>query len=181
VSAPRAEIVVRRPRPDDAAAIAATMGDPDVLSGLLQLPYPTEATWRKRIEEMPTGHTSAELFLVAERGGVVVGNAGVVPMQPVRRRHAAHVGMAVAREAQGQGVGGALMAALVDWADNWAQLLRLELTVYTDNAPAIALYRRFGFEHEGTMRAFALRNGEYVDTFCMARLHPNPPRLPPPP
>jgi L-phenylalanine/L-methionine N-acetyltransferase len=179
VSAPRPEILIRRPRPDDAAAMVATMGDLEVLSGLLQLPYPTEATWRKRIEDMPTGHTTAELFLVAERGGVVVGNAGVMPMQPVRRRHAAHLGMAVAREAQGQGVGSALMAAMVDWADRWAQLLRLELTVFTDNAPAIALYRKFGFEHEGTMRAFALRNGAYVDTFCMARLHPNPPRLPP--
>jgi putative acetyltransferase len=178
VSAPRPEILIRRPRPDDAAAITATMGDLDVLSGLLQLPYPTEATWRKRIEEMPTGHTSAELFIVAERGGVVVGNAGVVPMQPVRRRHAAHLGIAVAPEAQRQGVGRALMAALVDWADNWAQLLRLELTVYADNAPAIALYRKFGFEHEATMRAFALRNGVFVDTFGMARLHPRPPALP---
>lgn len=160
--------------------MVATMGDEAVFAGLLQLPYPTEAMWRKRIEEMPTGHTTQELFLVAERGGLVVGNAGVMPMQPVRRRHAAHLGMAVAREAQGQGVGSALMAAMVDWADNWAQLLRLELTVYTDNAPAIALYRKFGFVLEGTMQAFALRNGVYVDTHCMARLHPNPPRLPQP-
>jgi putative acetyltransferase len=125
-------------------------------------------------------HTTQELFIVAERGRVVVGNAGVMPMQPVRRRHAAHIGMAVAREAQGQGVGSALMAAMVDWADRWAQLLRLELTVYADNAAAIALYRRFGFVHEGTLRAFALRQGAYVDAHCMARLHPNPPRLPSP-
>jgi len=178
VSAPRPEIVVRRPRADDAAAIVATMGDVEVLSGLLQLPYPTEAAWRKRIEEMPTGPTTAELFLVAERGGVVVGNAGVQPPQHVRRRHTAGIGMAVAREAQGQGVGSALMAAIVDWADQWAQLLRLELTVYTDNTAALTLYRKFGFEVEGTHRAYALRQGVYVDAFCMARLHPNPPRLP---
>lgn len=170
--------MIRRPRPEDAAALVATMGERDVLAGLLQLPYPTEAMWKKRIEEMPTGPTTAELFLVAERGGVVVGNAGVHPLQHVRRRHAAGIGMAVASVAQGQGVGSALMAAVVDWADNWAQLLRLELTVYTDNAAAHALYRKFGFEVEGTHRAYALRDGVYVDTFCMARLHPNPPRLP---
>jgi putative acetyltransferase len=177
VSAPE-PILIRRPRPEDAAAILTTMGDPAVMPGLLQLPYATEAMWRKRIEEMPTGPTTAELFIVAERGGTVVGNAGVHPLQHVRRRHAAGIGMAVAREAQGQGVGTALMAAIVDWADNWAQLLRLELTVYTDNAAALALYRKFGFELEGTHKAYALREGVYVDAFCMARLHPQPPRLP---
>ena len=171
-------IVIRRPRPEDAAAVAATMGDPSVLPGLLQLPYPTDAMWKKRIEEMPAGPTSAELFIVAERGGVVVGNAGAHPPVHVRRSHTAGIGMAVAPHAQRQGVGTALMAALIDWADNWAQLLRLELTVYTDNQTAIALYTKFGFEPEGTHRAYALRNGVYVDALCMARLHPNPPRLP---
>lgn len=171
-------ILIRRPRADDAAAMVAIMGDLGVLSGLLQVPYPTEAMWRKRIDEMATGASTAELFIVAERGGEVVGNAGAHPLLPVRRRHAAGIGMAVAKHAQGQGVGTALMRALVDWADRWAQLLRLELTVYTDNAAALALYRKFGFEIEGTHRAYAIRDGVYVDALAMARLHPNPPRLP---
>jgi L-phenylalanine/L-methionine N-acetyltransferase len=172
------DILIRRPRPEDAAAILATMNDPAVLPGLLQMPYATEAMWKRRIDEMAVGPTTGELFIVAERGGDVVGNAGVHPLGPVRRRHAASIGMAVARHAQGQGVGTALMAAIVDWADRWAQLLRLELTVYTDNAAALALYRKFGFVHEGIHRAYALRDGEYVDAHFMARLHPRPPALP---
>jgi len=59
----------------------AIMGDPDVLPGLLQLPYATEAAWKKRIEEMPVGPTTAELFIVAARGGEVLGNAGVHPFR----------------------------------------------------------------------------------------------------
>ena len=157
--------------------MVAIMGDLAVLSGLLQLPYATEAAWQKRIEEMPVGPTTAELFIVAERGGEVVGNAGVHPVQHVRRSHSAGIGMAVAKHAQGQGVGTALMTAIIDWADNWAQLLRLELTVYPDNDAALALYRKFGFVHEGTLRAYALRNGVYIDAHCMARLHPKPPAL----
>jgi len=51
------------------------------------------------------------------------------------------------------------------------------LTVYTDNAAAIALYRKFGFELEGTHRAYGLRDGRYADVHAMARLHPNPPQL----
>lgn len=154
------------------------MSDPLVARGLLQMPHGSEAFWRKRIDEMAAGSGTAELFLVAERAGVVVGNAGLTAQGAVRRRHAMGLGMAVARDAQGQGVGTALMAALVDWADNWAQVLRLELTVFVDNLPALALYRRFGFELEGTLRAYVLRDGVYVDAHTMARLHPRPPQLP---
>jgi putative acetyltransferase len=69
------------------------------------------------------------------------------------------------------------MAAMCDYADRWAGVLRLELSVYVDNAPAIALYRKFGFVVEGTFRAYAMRDGAYVDAYAMARLHPNPPRI----
>jgi putative acetyltransferase len=71
----------------------------------------------------------------------------------------------------------ALMAALCDYADRWVGVLRIELTVYTDNAMAIRLYRKFGFELEGTAKGYALRDGTYVDAHAMARLHPNPPRI----
>jgi putative acetyltransferase len=37
-------------------------------------------------------------------------------------------------------------------------------------AEALALYKKFGFEIEGTGRNFALRNGDYVDAYYMARL-----------
>jgi L-phenylalanine/L-methionine N-acetyltransferase len=47
---------------------------------------------------------------------------------------------------------------------------RLELAVYVDNAPAIRLYKRFGFEIEGTRRAAAFRDGAFVDDHVMARL-----------
>lgn len=86
------------------------------------------------------------------------------------------LGISVAAEAQGQGVGSALMGAMCDYADRWMGMLRMELTVYTDNAVAIVLYRKFGFEIEGTFRAYAMRDGQYVDAHSMARLHPDPPR-----
>ena len=70
----------------------------------------------------------------------------------------------------GQGIGTALLTALLDTADRWLGIWRVQLTVYVDNAPAIRLYERFGFEVEGTHRAYALRDGRYVDAHVMARL-----------
>jgi len=78
--------------------------------------------------------------------------------------------MAVRDDWQGKGVGSALMRAAVDLADKWLNLSRLELDVYTDNEPAIRLYKKFGFGVEGTLMNFAFRDGQYVNAFLMARL-----------
>ncbi len=69
-----------------------------------------------------------------------------------------------------RGIGSAILAALVGAADDWLDLKRLELTVFADNAHAIALYERFGFVAEGTLRAYAYRAGCYADCLTMARL-----------
>ena len=101
--------------------------------------------------------------------GKVIGMIGL-HREADRRAHAASIGMAVHDAYAGRGAGSALMAAVVDLADNWLQLKRLELSVYADNPPAIALYERFGFEREGLLRAYAWRGGAFVDAVTMARL-----------
>jgi putative acetyltransferase len=175
--ATRPPLTLRRATPADAAALAHQMADNGVFANLMQLPWPTEALWRQRLEKMAAAGESAELLLLAERDGVLLGSLGLHPMDRVRRRHAAMLGISVGAAHQGQGVGTALMQAVCDYADRWAHLLRLELTVFADNARAIALYRRFGFEQEGRHRAYALRDGVYVDVLSMARLHPHPPAV----
>ena len=167
----RSSIIVRRAEPRDAEALCATFSAPQAMAGTLQLPLPSVEVWRKRIADTP----AEDYFLVAEAGGEVVGNAGLhVAAKSPRRRHAGYIGMSVRDDWHGKGVGSALMAAMIDIADNWLGYRRLELTVYTDNAAALALYRKFGFEIEGTLREYALRGGKYVDAYAMARLRAVP-------
>ena len=168
-------ITVRKATPDDAPSYARIMGEPDVYSNLLQVPFTDADTWRARLTDS-CAPGKQDLGIVAELDGEVVGTAGLHPVgAALRRRHVMTLGIAVARAAQGRGVGSALMQALVDYADNWAGVLRIELTVYPDNARAIRLYEKFGFVLEGRHAAYALRNGEFVDTLTMARLHPAQP------
>ncbi len=169
-------VTLRRATTQDAAAYARQMGDDAIYPGLMQLPYPSEELWKAQLTENLSPARADHLLLVAEHDGTVVGSAGLHPQPRLRRRHAATLGISVARDTQGRGVGTALMQALCDYADNWAQVLRIELTVFASNARAIALYRRFGFEHEGRMRGFALRAGVYEDALAMARWHPKPPQ-----
>jgi putative acetyltransferase len=170
-------ISVRRACTHDAAAYARIMGDPAVFPGLMQMPYTNEELWRARLADS-SAPGKIDLLLVAELDGSVVGSAGLHPAgNSLRRRHALLLGISVVPDAQGRGVGSALMAALCDYADNWMGTLRLELDVYTDNTRALALYRKFGFEMEGTHKGYALRDGQYVDSYSMARFHPRPPGI----
>ena len=164
---PPLEITIRHAKPGDFEALHRIFSDPLVVAGTLQLPFPSAEMWRRRLAEPPEGMFS----LVACLGDEVVGEISL-HTHPTRwrMRHVASISMAVRDDRQGQGVGTALMRAVLDLADNWLNLTRIELRVYTDNVPAIALYEKFGFEREGTHRRLAFRDGEYVDGYSMARV-----------
>jgi putative acetyltransferase len=167
---PDSPIVIRAPRPEDLPAVIAILNQRSTSAMTMQAPYTTEAEAQFRVASDATNR-----LFVAEFDNIVVGHAGL-HLYTRRRAHVGSLGMSVSEEHRGRGVGGALMDAIIDLADNWYNLLRLELEVYTDNAPAIRLYERNGFVIEGTHRAYVYRLGEFVDAYTMARLR-QPPRL----
>lgn len=146
--------------------LSALYNDPAVARQVLQMPYQAPELWRKRL----VLDDERRVTLMAMHQDQVVGGASLEQYPRVRRSQCGSIGMGVAVAWQGRGVGSRLLAELLEVADNWMGLRRVELTVYTDNAPAIALYRKFGFEVEGTLREFALRDGVYADVLSMARL-----------
>ncbi|WFU03861.1 GNAT family N-acetyltransferase [Rhizobium sp. CB3171] len=158
-------VEIRAARPSDAEAVALMANLPGYRAGTLRLPFQSVEETRQWLEKP----APASINLVAVLDGQVVGNAGM-RRHSGRQIHTGHLGMGVHDDFTGRGIGSALLAALVDAADNWLAIKRLELTVYIDNGPAIRLYEKFGFETEGRLRAFAFRNGEYVDAFTMARV-----------
>ncbi len=158
-------VEIRAACPSDAEGIAAIANLPGFRAGTLRLPFQSVEETRQWLEKSPPNSTG----LVAVLDGQIVGNAGLNRLAG-RRIHSGSIGMGVHDDYTGCGIGSALLGALVDIADNWLAIKRLELTVYIDNAPAIGLYEKFGFETEGRLRAFGFRNGEYVDAFTMARL-----------
>jgi putative acetyltransferase len=113
--------------------------------------------------------TQNDHVLVAEVDGAVVGNVSLHILTMPRVRHIAHLGIMVDADYQSQGIGRALMTAALDLADNWLMLKRIELDVFVDNQRAVSLYRSLGFVVEGTRKHAAVRNGEYVDDYLMAR------------
>jgi putative acetyltransferase len=162
------DIQIRHAELDDLQSIHEIYSCQKAFSGTLQLPYPSLELWRQRLSNVPAGTYN----LVAVVDKKVVGQLGLhtFPNTP-RRKHVGTIGMGVHDNWQGKGIGTALLSACIDMADNWLNLLRLELEVYTDNEAAIRLYKRFGFVHEGTLSKHAFREGKYVNSYLMARLH----------
>ncbi|KPF42405.1 GNAT family acetyltransferase [Rhizobium sp. AAP43] len=160
-----ADLRIRAIRPEDADDMAALQSLPGFRCGTLRMPYPSAPNVKKHIEGMAPNAVSLVGFI----GDVMVGNAGLNQMTG-RRSHTASIGMGVHDLYQRRGIGRALLGELVAIAENWLNLHRLELTVYTDNLSAIALYESFGFEREGIHRAYAYRDGAFVDALAMARL-----------
>jgi putative acetyltransferase len=167
-----ASAVSRRSRPGDGEMLAAHMADPAVFPGVLQMPHATPPEWETRLERNMGDDANVHLLCLV--GDELAGSAGIHRHARPRTLHAAGIGMTVSGAWQGRGVGSLLMDALLDVADNWWGLTRVELTVYVDNAHAIALYEKHGFEREGVLRQYALRDGRLVDALAMARLRPAP-------
>ena len=168
------EATIRSAEPGDAAAVAALLGTPGTVEGTLQLPDMPIASRLEMLQRVdPTG-----CRLVAVGAGEVVGWAALHALPAgLRRAHVRQLAIALAPQWQGRGIGRRMMERLLAWADDWAGVLRIELMVHADNQPAIALYRSLGFVEEGRHRGYALKNGAYVDSLSMARLHPKPPRI----
>lgn len=159
------EIVIRHAEARDAEALRQMYAHPEVYQDVLQLPHPAPEHWQERLKPQP-----GRRWLVACIDEQVCGNLGLLVEQNPRRSHVATFGLAVSADFRGRGVASALISEMINLCDNWLRIERIELTVFVDNAPALAVYRKFGFEVEGTARRHALRNGEYVDSYFMARM-----------
>jgi putative acetyltransferase len=110
--------------------------------------------------------TDQEAQLVAVEGERVVGHLYIQRERHPVTRHVATLGISVAPDRRGQGIG----AALLDESIRWARSVGVEkivLSVYPTNTAAISLYRRFGFVDEGRLARQSRRSTGYVDEILM--------------
>jgi len=161
-------VQIRRAEPRDAEALVALGRDVGAEpEGWLI----TTGGWRTAGEERrylkAIRRWEHAAVFVAEEDARVVGRLSVSRDQHPASRHVADLGLMVAADRRGRGIGRALLAAAVEWARE-AGVTKLELHVFPWNEPAIRLYERFGFEREGVRRGHYRRDGEELDAILMA-------------
>ncbi|SIO56165.1 putative acetyltransferase [Burkholderia sp. GAS332] len=158
-------LTLRALRVADVEQFHAMLQLPVVVNGNPHVPFQTLASTREYLEK----REAPEILIAATVGDTLVGEAELTPFKG-RRAHAASLGIGVHDEWHRHGIGTALMTELLDLADNWLGLRRLELEVFADNHAPLALYRKFGFEIEAHQRGAVLRRGVLIDCYFMARL-----------
>ena len=116
-------------------------------------------------------HTgSRELLAAADDSGEMVGHVSV---DAHLHQRLANIGrVAIAPDRRGGGLGRALMRETVRHGFDDLGLHRLQLSVYTFNAPAIACYRAVGFVVEGVARDSTRGSSGYWNGLTMSLLEP---------
>lgn len=116
--------------------------------------------------EVWAARTKLEGAFVAVADGDVIASLNLYPSS----FGYADIGMYVARDWRGRGVGSALMEAAFGWS-RARGLHKLTLSVFPHNAAAIALYRKFGFVEEGRrVKHMRRQSGELWDLIDMGLL-----------
>lgn len=164
-------VVIRPAAPEDAAALLELKLALDDETPFMML----EPGERRETAAELAAHIAALArrgncaLLVADVRDALVGYVEAEGGAFARNRGCASIVLGVRQSWSGRGIGSALVREVVAWADRH-DVHRLELTVRVDNARAIALYRRCGFEVEGTRRQALRVSATYADELWMARL-----------
>jgi putative acetyltransferase len=160
-------LTTRQARVSDASLLcAAERVTARVPGHLVSLPHELdEEAFARKIAEL----AEAGSYLVAERDGAVIGHALLDFAGPqAALAHVRTLTIVVHPRHTGQGVGTALMHALLDRARADPQVERVELRVRETNVAAIRLYKKFGFTEESRFcRRLRLADGKYLDDIGM--------------
>lgn len=127
-----------------------------------------EAAYLKSTLDSPV----SAMFL-AKRNGRIIGNAHFTGFTKERMKHRGTFGISVIKEEWGKGVGSRLLEEILAFAKNEVHAEIISLEVRSNNARAIGLYKKYGFEKIGEFKGFTKVDGQYLD-FDLMNLYIEP-------
>lgn len=130
-----------------------------------QITLDYEINYLRDLLEKISRKSAVHLLLIVDDR--IAGVADIVMLDRTQR-HKGELGISIAKEFRGQGLGRLLLEKLINEAT--AQLLNLRivlLSVYKDNTAGIAMYTKFGFETYGELPEGYYYKGKYVNQLLM--------------
>ncbi|MCM3704036.1 GNAT family N-acetyltransferase [Paenibacillus macerans] len=109
-------------------------------------------------------------IIVAEDNDELVGYLAVNGGGANKIKHLGHIVIGILKDYTGKGVGTALFQAAEAWRTrSGSGITKFELTVMVPNEPAVALYKKMGFEIEGTKKNSIRMDEKYIDEYYMGK------------
>ena len=155
-------MVLRLPRPDDAAAYVRAWADDPGMPEAMGRPAPPEKEVRRRFRDERRDRERGEVagYVVSDEDDAFKGFFLLHSFAWEHRR--AEVGVMLAPAARGRGIATAALRLVVRWGLDKLQLQRIGLMTLPGN-PAGALAERAGFTYEGTLHRYTREFGKPMD------------------
>ena len=123
--------------------------------------------WLERVSRWSPD--AINLAICIAPSGEHIGNIYLKSIDWVSRHGELHVFLGEEGQ-RGKGFGAAAVRALLQYVRHHLGLRRIYLQVLADNAPAIRLYEKCGFDREGILREHAFKDGVFFDILAMGVL-----------
>ena len=163
---------IRNAEPEDAERMIAHINQVDTESVFLTREPGEFAMSVEEEQKFLTRKRDSEfsLFLIAEVHDEIVASCEIQINPKKRFCHKGDLGIAVQKAYWSMGIGRKMMNAVISWCRDRG-LIKIELSVDTENQRALSLYTSLGFEIEGTIRkAKRLADGTTRDNYNMGLL-----------
>jgi RimJ/RimL family protein N-acetyltransferase len=154
---------------DQSALIPASAADIPAIMAIERGPgfEPLVGRWPAAQHEAEMAKAGSRYFLWNPAGTIL----GFALIQNLETSHNAAYLKRIAVLEPGNGTGGQLLEAMLEWLFTSAELNRVSLNVFPENERAVRAYRRLGFETEGLCRDnYRASDGSYRSSLLMAIL-----------
>jgi diamine N-acetyltransferase len=163
------KIYLRAPEDGDEEIIAITENHPDSRKSLFYA-FPTDLeSIRDKWNKFRDDPNTIVLIICSKNPEKPIGIAAFHRIDWVGRMAIFYIAIAD-MENRSKGFGSETTKLIMDYAFNTLNLNRVQLHVAVKNEKAINVYKKIGFEIEGTLRQAMYQDGKYHDFYVMGLL-----------
>lgn len=111
-----------------------------------------------------------EAMLVCLVDGKIAGNCQISYSTGIKTKHRARVAIALISEFWNQGIGTRMFQEMIHIAEEWKDVIQMELEFVEGNSRARSLYEKMGFRITGVRpNAIRLKDGTLLNEYMMIR------------
>lgn len=166
------DVVIREAIPDDAEGLLQHLAKTATETGFMTMGEEGPGiSVEEEKEQLARIYASENNTLyVALVNEEIIGTASIHGNSSPKLQHIGEIGIVIAKDYWGFGLGTAMLEELLHWAHESEVIKRLELTVQARNTKARRLYEKFGFQLEAIMPRGVKDQGEYLDVCLMSMM-----------
>lgn len=163
------KVLLRAVEFEDSNQLHIWANDPEIQYLLGGWHFPTNMNDQKKWFDNLSCNSNNQRFIVLNEDKIKIGMANLLNIN-FKDGNAEH-GLLIDKNFQGKGYGTEIVKAIMNYAFKELRLNRLETTIIENNIVSAGLFVKLGWKHEGTLRNWYFRKGEFVNKLIFGVLN----------